>query len=91
MNITVKTSSPMPLEAESSNDSIYRVHPAPGSGPERQSGSAETTGPARLADLWDKYHRAREIYEKACASAEGTVLPDGAAIACHSMKAADTT
>jgi hypothetical protein len=44
---------------------IYRVFPAPGSGAERQSGDAEKTEPTGLADLWDKYHRARENDKKA--------------------------
>jgi hypothetical protein len=76
MNTIIKTSLPMPLEAEFSDDPIYRMLPAPGSGAECQSGGADKTAPTNLADLWDKYHRARKIYEKACASVDGTVLPD---------------
>ncbi|TCS32577.1 hypothetical protein EDC30_1211 [Paucimonas lemoignei] len=75
MNITIKMSLPMRLEAESSNDPIYRVRHAPGSSAEKQSRGAEMTEPTSVADLWDKYHRASEIHEKACASAQGKDVP----------------
>jgi hypothetical protein len=63
MNLTIKTSFPMPPHAESS-------------GAERQSRGVENTEPTSLDDLWEKYHRATEIYAYACVSADGTALPD---------------
>lgn len=69
MNSTIKTSLPMPLEAESGNDPICRLRHAPGSGAEKQSGGAEKMEPTSMGDLWENYHRAREMHEKACASA----------------------
>lgn len=77
-NIVVTTSLPVPLETESRNDPTYRVPPAPRSGTERHSGDVEMTEPASMADLWDKYHQAREIYMRACVSAQRTALPEGA-------------
>jgi hypothetical protein len=63
MNLSIKTSFPMPPRAQTS-------------GAERQSRGVENTEPTGLEDLWEKYHRATEIHAYACVSADGTALPD---------------